>query len=90
MAVSVIKTMPCAGYSTVWLALLSACKRWGNVELGRLVFNQVVELDDNHAAAYVFMADIYAAAGMSDDAEKVKAMVKRKKKWNAEYFARPS
>ena len=79
MALSVIKTMPSSHYPPVWVALLSACRKWGNLELGRLAFDQVVQIDDNLAEAYVFMANIYVAAGMLDDAEKVEAMIRMKK-----------
>ena len=79
MALSVIKTMPSSHYPPVWVALLSACRKWGNLELGRLAFDQVVQIDDNLAEAYVFMANIYVAAGVLNDAEKVEAMIRMKK-----------
>ena len=73
-ALSVIKTMPPSNDPSVWLALLGACKKWGNIKLGRLVFEEVIQLDNNLAPAYTIMADIYAAAGMLEDAEKVEVM----------------
>jgi pentatricopeptide repeat protein len=73
-AVSVIKTIPSPDQRSVWLALLSACKKWGNVMLGRLVFEEVIQLADDLAPAYTIMADIYAAAGMLEDAEKIRAV----------------
>jgi pentatricopeptide repeat protein len=72
---SVMKTMSSSNEtSSVWLALLGACRKWGNVKLGRLAFDQATHLDKNVATAYVAMANIYAAAGMYDDAEKVEKM----------------
>ena len=74
-AISVIKTMPSFDDPSVWVALLGACWKWGNVELGKLAFDQVIQVDDDlAAAAYVLMANIYAVAGMQEDAEKIEAM----------------
>ena len=58
----------------VWLALLGACKKWGNVKLGKLAFDQAVQQDHSYSAAYTLMASIFEAAGMQEDAELVEAM----------------
>jgi pentatricopeptide repeat protein len=71
---SVIKTMSSSDETSVWLALLGACRKWGNAKLGRLAFDQATHLDKHVATAYVAMADIYAAAGMYGDAAKVEKM----------------
>ena len=63
-AMEVIKAMPLHYHSAVWLALLGACRRWGNVKLGRLVFYQILQVDITCAAAYVHRAAIFAATGM--------------------------
>ena len=73
-AISVIKTMESFDCHPVWVALLAACKKWGNVKLGRLAFDQTVQLDNTCAAVYVLMASIYIAAGLQEDAQKVDAM----------------
>jgi pentatricopeptide repeat protein len=75
-AMSVIRgSMPSSGcHAPMWLALLDACRKWGNVKVGRFAFEAVVELDRNLAAAYVLMCDIYVSAGMVEDADKIKAM----------------
>ena len=46
------------------------------MKLGRSVFNQIVQLDDNLAAGYVLMANMFAAAGMKEDADKLEAMMR--------------
>jgi pentatricopeptide repeat protein len=43
-AMSAIETMPSSDYPPLWLALLSACRRWGNVELARLAFDRLVRM----------------------------------------------
>jgi pentatricopeptide repeat protein len=73
-ALSLIQVMPSSENPAVWLALLGACRKWGNVELGTLAFDQTVQLDNSCIAAYVLMANTFIAAGMREDAEKVEAM----------------
>ena len=73
-AISVIEAMPSLDDGAVWLALLAACRKWANVEIGRLAFDQAVQLDESCGASYILMTDIFAASGMQEDAEKVEAM----------------
>jgi pentatricopeptide repeat protein len=73
-AISVINTLPSSDDPSVWLTLLGACRTWGNVDLAKFVFNRLIQLDANLAAAYILMANIYATAGMKEEAEKVQAM----------------
>jgi pentatricopeptide repeat protein len=75
-AISVMEVMPFLEYPAVWVSLLGACKKWGNVKLGRLAFDQAVQLESNSAAAYILIADIFAGAGMVDDAQKIESMMK--------------
>ncbi|MCO5583964.1 hypothetical protein L7F22_037882 [Adiantum nelumboides] len=73
-AMRVIKTMPSSDYPPVWSALLGACQKWGNVKLGKFAFERAIQLDECDAAAYVLMTNIYAAAGMQEEAEIIKRM----------------
>jgi hypothetical protein len=72
-AMDVIKDMPSCAYLAVWLALLAACSRWGNIHLGRLAFNQTIQLEDGCGAAYVLMASTFTTAGMQEEAANVEA-----------------
>ena len=73
-AMSVIKTMSSSDHPSVWLALLSACRKWENVKLGILAFDQIIQLDSGCASAYVLIADIFTSVGMQKDAENVETM----------------
>jgi pentatricopeptide repeat protein len=73
-AVTLIKATASLDYAVIWLALLGSCKRWENVKLGRVAFDQAVQLDSACSAAYVLMVGIFSAAGMLEDAEKLEAM----------------
>jgi pentatricopeptide repeat protein len=46
----------------MWSALLGACRKWENAELGNVAFRRLMRLDDTYATAYVCMANICAAA----------------------------
>ena len=70
-ALSVIKVMPSADYPIVWLALLGSCRKWGNLKLGILTFDQPVQLDNTCITA---MAKLFGAAGIQEDANKVEAI----------------
>ena len=63
-ALIVVEKLPYLDRLPLWLALLGACCKWANVEFGLWVFEQSSELDRKCPAAYLCMANIYAAAGL--------------------------
>ncbi|MCO5596323.1 hypothetical protein L7F22_050384 [Adiantum nelumboides] len=73
-ALRVIMMMPSSDYPPVWSALLGACRKWGNVKLGKFAFERATQLDGCNAAAYVFMTNIYAAVGMHEEVENIEFM----------------
>jgi pentatricopeptide repeat protein len=73
-AMTMIKAMPSAEYVAVWVALLGACEKWVNLKLGKLAFDQVLQLDNTCVEAYVLMATLFSASGMQEDADNVEAM----------------
>ncbi|XP_024517306.1 pentatricopeptide repeat-containing protein At5g16860-like [Selaginella moellendorffii] len=54
------------GSAMIWRAVLGACWKWGNVELGEVAFEALVELDGRDASAFALMANIYGCAGLWD------------------------
>ena len=60
-AVAVIGEMQFPADLAMCHTLLSACERWGNVNLGRFVFEYVVQLDEKDAGPYVCLGNMYAA-----------------------------
>lgn len=69
-----IKKMPFHPGIIVWHIVLGACKKWGNVELGRHAFDNALRLDEKDASVYVSMFNIYADASMQEEANKIEAM----------------
>ena len=57
---AVISQMPFIINLSVWNSLFGACQKQGCTKLGRLIFSHIVELDEDHAAAYVGLGNIYA------------------------------
>jgi pentatricopeptide repeat protein len=79
-AENVIKEMPCKPNAAVWTALLGTCRIHGNVEMGKHVTKQVLELELENAAGYVLLSNRYAAAGNWDLSEKVELQERGGKK----------
>mgnify|MGYP002775434358 CR=1 FL=1 len=65
-AVTVINKMPFHPTLMVWHVVFGACKKWGNLELARDVFEFVMQLDGKDAASFVSMSNIYACADMPE------------------------
>ena len=82
---TLVDEMPYSENHTTWLTVLGACHKWTNVKLGKLAFDHSIQLDENEAAAYVLMRNIYTAAGRREDADKIKAMGVEKKAWEERY-----
>ncbi|KAI5060788.1 hypothetical protein GOP47_0025208 [Adiantum capillus-veneris] len=73
-AARVIQEMPFYDHVAVLSTLMGACRKWGDVNVGRWAFEQAVNVDKRDGSTYVIMADIYAAAGMQEDADMINFM----------------
>ena len=80
-AISLIEKVLSSDHLLLWSALLGACRKWVNVELGRWAFEHAILLDEKNVAAYVYMSNIYEAASMQEEAEQVEALRKKNKAW---------
>jgi hypothetical protein len=63
-----IQVMPYDYHPPIWIALLGACRNHGDVTIGRIAFDQSIQMDSACSAAYLLMREIYTAAGMLEDA----------------------
>ncbi|KAE9463779.1 hypothetical protein C3L33_04317, partial [Rhododendron williamsianum] len=57
---------------TIWAAMLGACQLHGNVEMGRRVANKMLESKKQVSMTYVALSNVYAAAGMWNEAYRVR------------------
>ncbi|KAL6648679.1 hypothetical protein ACP70R_012903 [Stipagrostis hirtigluma subsp. patula] len=83
-ALEFIGQMPLRPNAIVWGALLSASRMHHNVEFARISFEKLVQVEPENAGNYVTMSNIYAKAGMVQDAKRVRMMIDR------EELAKPS
>ena len=58
-----------------WGALLSACRLYGNVEMGIHAAKECLKLDPNDAKTYVLLSKIYATARMWNQVSLVRSMM---------------
>lgn len=70
-AEKLIEEMPVEADGAIWGALLGGCRVHGNVEVGDRAARRLLELEPNRSGYYVLVANIYAAAGRFEDAERI-------------------
>ena len=63
-AVGVVNIAPCHPNVMLWRTVLGACRKWGDVDLGRKAFEQAVWLGEKEAATYICAYNIYADASI--------------------------
>ena len=66
-AITVIGKMPTSDYLPLWIALLGACTKWGNLDLGGQAFEHVVGLNGKCSPAHASMRNIYAITLMREE-----------------------
>eukprot|EP01018_Ginkgo_biloba_P030278 Gb_21443 [translate_table: standard] len=73
-----IKRMPLRPDSSVWGALLGACRIHCNVELGEHVSECLFKLEPGNSGNHVLLSNIYAKAGRWHDVAKIRTMMKER------------
>ncbi|XP_058093404.1 pentatricopeptide repeat-containing protein At4g14050, mitochondrial [Magnolia sinica] len=71
-AENLIRTMPFEPDEATWGALLSACKRHGNTQMGIEVANHLLTLKLQDPSIYILLSNTYASAGMWDCVSQVR------------------
>ncbi|KAI5657613.1 hypothetical protein M9H77_26406 [Catharanthus roseus] len=66
-ALNVIRNMPMETDVVIWGALLGGCIIHGNVDLGELAANKLIELEPYNTGNHVMLANLYASAGRWED-----------------------
>ncbi|XP_056160350.1 pentatricopeptide repeat-containing protein At3g12770-like [Syzygium oleosum] len=73
-----IEEVPIEARSSLWDALLSACRTHSHMELGEMVAKRSIELEPTDVGPYVLLSNMYATDGNWDAVENVKMMMKAK------------
>ncbi|WVZ55739.1 hypothetical protein U9M48_006363 [Paspalum notatum var. saurae] len=76
-ALEFVGRMPMRPNAVVWGTLLSASRMHHNVEFARIAFENLVQMEPENAGNFVTMSNIYAKAGMVEDAKRVRTMIDR-------------
>lgn len=69
-------TQLCSPSQEMWGSLFTSCKTYGELDLGRRCFEELVRMKPEVAAWYAIMADMYTDAGRFDDAYEIELMRK--------------
>lgn len=77
-ATDLIKRMPMEPTSTVWVALLGACRIHAKVELAEYAASKLSELESENDGTYTLLSNIYANAGRWKDAMKIRFLMKHR------------
>lgn len=77
-AEKVIDSMPLEPNAAVWGALLGACRKHGNVELGEKVGKILLELEPRNGGRYALLSNIYARAGRWEDVKNLRKLMKER------------
>lgn len=74
-AEKLIETMPMSPDVATWGALLAACKKHGNHEMGERIGRKLVELQPDHDGFHVLLSNIHASKGNWDHVLEVRGMM---------------
>ncbi|MFS7931487.1 putative tetratricopeptide-like helical domain superfamily, DYW domain-containing protein [Helianthus anomalus] len=75
-AVELAKNMPMEPNTSIWLALLSACKTHSNLKLAETAAEAIFNVDPNCSAAYTLLSNLYAFAGRWHDVSRIRGLMK--------------
>ncbi|XP_073299950.1 putative pentatricopeptide repeat-containing protein At3g11460, mitochondrial [Primulina huaijiensis] len=77
-ALDIIELMPVKPDGPVWGALLGACKIHKNVELAKLAFDKVVQLEPTNIGYYVLLSNIYSEANDMEGISRIRVMMRER------------
>ena len=75
-AYDLVKSMSSTHSSAAMSALLSACRLYGDTEIGEAIGKQMLKLEPNSSGAYALVSNICARGGRWDEVAQIRAMTK--------------
>ncbi|XP_068663957.1 pentatricopeptide repeat-containing protein At4g14170 [Aristolochia californica] len=73
-----IDEMPMKPDAAIWGALLGGCRVHGDIEVAERVTKKLLELEPERSGYYALMANIYAAKGRFNDAERIWSLMRER------------
>ncbi|XVE52414.1 hypothetical protein DITRI_Ditri02bG0120300 [Diplodiscus trichospermus] len=71
-----IEKMPIEPDAITWGSLLSSCKVYKNIELGKVAAERLLHIDPENSGAYSALANLYSVCGKWEDAAKIRKLMK--------------
>lgn len=62
----------------VWCALLAGCRTHNNIEIGKVVAKNLLDVEPNHAGYYNLLSNLYAFDGRWSDVAEVRGLMKER------------
>ncbi|OMO86303.1 hypothetical protein CCACVL1_09650 [Corchorus capsularis] len=78
MAYELIRSMHIMPNATLWGALLSACRTYGELELAEVAVKELINLEPWNSGNYVLLSNIYAEEGKWNEVENVRVLMREK------------
>ncbi|GFP88788.1 pentatricopeptide repeat-containing protein at2g13600 [Phtheirospermum japonicum] len=75
-AYNMVEKMPMKTDSVLWSALVSSCIIHGDVDLGEIAANKLIELEPDNSGNYVMLANLYASTGKWHELRKIRQQMK--------------
>nr|UPT49724.1 pentatricopeptide repeat protein AaPPR1259 [Agave angustifolia] len=73
-----IERIPIQPDSSVWGALLGACRMHPNVEIAELAARSLFELDSKNSGRYILLSNVYTSLGKIEEANRIRSLMRRK------------
>ena len=70
-ALKLLSSMPIVINTTGWTSLLAACRKFGNLNLAKECFHQIMQLDPDNGAAFILISNCYADFGLWEHVEEL-------------------
>ncbi|KAL4332918.1 hypothetical protein GQ457_07G034850 [Hibiscus cannabinus] len=78
-ALDFISNMPIKPTASIWRPLLAACRCHNNLKVAEFVAKYILAMNPNDATVYVTLSNMYTEAGLLEDAENQRKVMKLKK-----------
>lgn len=75
-AIRLMGRMPMKPDVVVWGALLGSCRIHGNIEIGKQILKQLLELEPHSSGLYVLLSNIFCEAQRWEDAKRIRQLMK--------------
>ncbi|XP_058211231.1 pentatricopeptide repeat-containing protein At2g13600-like [Rhododendron vialii] len=77
-AKNLIESMPMRPDNIVWGSLLASCKVHGNIQLGKVVAEKLLEIDPMNSGPYVLLSNMYAQLRRWRDVMRVRKLMRQR------------